>query len=338
MSHSDVAAGLILVGLSAYLLFGGADFGAGLWHLIAARRPAGGRPVTEGVIEHAMGPLWEANHVWLIFVMVLTWTAFPPVFADIMTTYWVPLSLAALGIVIRGSAFVFFRTERRRRYRWAFGAASLLTPFTLGAVAGTVATGGGRWLSASGAYAGLLTVGLCAYLAAVYLTWDARRLAGTAADGTAGTTGAAGDGRTGSAGPTGSAGDGDAAAERFRRYALGTGIGIGGMALPGAAVLDVGSPLIGLSALAGLVSLALLWRRAYLAVRVSAALAAGSVLWGAADLGHLDLDAAAAQDTVLRLVFVALAVGAIFLLPSLAWLYVLFQREAGSHEDHARAG
>ncbi|HEY7486472.1 MAG TPA: cytochrome d ubiquinol oxidase subunit II [Streptosporangiaceae bacterium] len=308
MSYADVAVALILVGLSAYLLFGGADFGAGLWHLLARRA------AEKDVIEHAMGPVWEANHVWLIFVMVMTWTAFPPVFAGIMTAYWVPLSLAALGIVIRGSAFAFmkiehgFKIEHRRRYRWAFGVSSVVTPYALGAVAGTIAAGDRHWLSPPGAYAGLLTVGLCAYLAAVYLTWDARRLSPNAAT-----------------------------AERFRSYALGTGAVVGALALPGSIVLGVRSPLIGLSALAGLVSLVLLWRRAYLAVRLSAALAAGSVLWGAAVLSDLDLDAAAAHDAVLRVIFVALGVGGIFLLPALAWLYVLFQREAGSHEDRARA-
>jgi cytochrome d ubiquinol oxidase subunit II len=303
--YAEVAVGLILVGLSAYLLFGGADFGAGLWHLIGSRDAR-----SREVIEHAMGPVWEANHVWLIFVMVMTWTAFPPVFADIMTAYWVPLSLAALGIVIRGSAFVFVKTDQRDWYRWAFGLSSLLTPYALGAVAGTIATGDTHWLSLPGAYAGLLTVGLCAYLAAVYLTWDARRLTAS----------------------------GTETAERFRRYALGNGLVVGVLALPGAVVLGVRSPLIGLSALAGLISLGLLWRRAYLAVRLTAALAVAAVLWGAADLSDLDLTAAAAHEAVLRVVFVALGVGAVFLLPSLAWLYVLFQREAGSHEDRARAG
>jgi cytochrome d ubiquinol oxidase subunit II len=330
VTETDIVLAVLWIGVTAYAVLGGADFGAGLWHLVAARRRAP-RPSMEGVIEHAMGPVWEANHVWLIFVMVMTWTAFPPVFADIMTAYWVPLSLAALGIVIRGSAFAFYKAERRRRYRWAFGVSSLLTPFALGAVAGAIATGRGHWLGPVAAYAGLLTVGLCGYLAAVYLTWDARL---------AGATGGRSDEPGDQPDKPGDEPDepDDEVAARFRRYAIGTGVVVGVAALPGAAILGVGSPLVGLSALAGLVSLALLWRRAYLAVRVSAAVAVGSVLWGAADLAHLDLDAAAAQDTVLRLVFVALAVGAIFLLPSLAWLYVLFQREAGSHEDRARAG
>jgi cytochrome d ubiquinol oxidase subunit II len=303
-----VAVGLILVGLSAYLLFGGADFGAGLWHLLARRR---GRPVAsssmEGgsaavrtereVIEHAMGPVWEANHVWLIFVMVMTWTAFPPIFASVMSEYWVPLSLAALGIVVRGSAFVFAKAlPRSGRYAWAFGLSSLLTPYCMGAVAGAIAAGGTGWLSLPGVHAGLLCTGLCGYLAAVYLTADARRLAG------------------------------GEVTERFRRGALAMGAVVGLLALPGAAFFDVGSPLIALSAAAGLVSLGLLVLRRYVAVRVSAAIAAASVLWGACGLSGLDFDGAAAHEASLNVVFWALGLGAIVLVPSLTWLYVLFQR------------
>jgi cytochrome bd ubiquinol oxidase subunit II len=283
---SDVAAGLVLLGLTAYLLFGGADFGAGLWHLAGRDRR---------LIEHAMGPVWEANHVWLIFVMVLTWTAFPAVFAGITAAYWVPLSIAALGIVARGSALAF-RKVVPDRYAGTFAAASLITPFCLGAVAGGVTLGRRGWLSPAALYSGLLTTGLCVYLAAVYLTWDAHR-----------------------------AGD----AGRFRAHALRAGCGVGALALAGVPIVGGGmarSPLIVVSAVAGVASLVLLWRRRYLAVRVTAALAAGAVLWGAAARAHLGLAAAAAPDPVLRLVLIALAVGGVLLLPSLTWLYVLFQR------------
>ncbi|GLW65349.1 cytochrome D ubiquinol oxidase subunit II [Actinomadura rubrobrunea] len=291
MSYADAAFGLILAGLSAYLLFGGADFGAGLWHLVSRRR------ADQRVIEHAMGPLWEANHVWLIFVMVLTWTAFPPVFADVMAAHWVPLSLAALGIVARGSTFVFAKAVPDQGwYRWIFGASSVLTPFCLGAPAAAIATGSSGWLSPAGLYGGLLTTALCAYLAAVYLIWDARRL-------------------------------GDRSASlRFRGFALVSGAAIGLLALPGAAAFGVHEPLILLSAAAGLVSLGLLVRRSYLAVRATGALAVAAVLWGAAAMADLDLDAAAAHDAVLRVVLIALGAGALILVPSMAWLFALFQR------------
>ncbi|MDL4772790.1 cytochrome d ubiquinol oxidase subunit II [Actinomadura xylanilytica] len=291
MSYADAALGLILLGLSAYLLFGGADFGAGLWHLLTRRR------ADKDVIEHAMGPLWEANHVWLVFVMVMSWTAFPPVFADIMSAHWVPLSLAALGIVARGSTFVFSKADPDQPwYPWIFGLSSIVTPYCLGSVAAVVATGGTTWLSLSGVYGGVLTTALCAYLAAVYLIWDARRLAGYEIS------------------------------MHFRGYALVSGAAVGLLALPGAAALGVRSPLILLSTAAGLASLVMIARRAYLAVRVTGALAVVAVLWGAAGMAGLDLDAAAAQDTVLQVVFVALGAGALVLVPSMAWLFVLFQR------------
>ncbi|MFD0854545.1 cytochrome d ubiquinol oxidase subunit II, partial [Actinomadura adrarensis] len=225
MSHGDIALGLILFGLSAYLLFGGADFGGGLWHLRSRRRDE------KEVIEHAMGPVWEANHVWLIFVMVMTWTAFPPVFADIMSAHWVPLSLAALGIVARGSTFVFSKAVPDRGwYSWTFGVSSVLTPYCMGAVATTIATGSTSWLSLAGVYGGVLTTTLCAYLAAVYLIWDARRLGN------------------------------HTLSLRFRGYALISGVAVGALALPGAATIGVHSALILVSAAAGLLSLALLFR------------------------------------------------------------------------------
>jgi cytochrome d ubiquinol oxidase subunit II len=289
---------LILAGLTAYLLFGGADFGAGLWHLVGRDRE---------LIEHAMGPVWEANHVWLIFVMVLSWTAFPPVFAGIAAAYWVPLSIAALGIVARGSALAF-RKVVPDRYAGTFAAASLVTPFCLGAVAGGVALGRG-WLTLPAIFAGVLTTGLCVYLAAVYLTWDAHRA-------------------------------GDAA--RFRAYAMRTGYAVGALALGGAVVLwragsAPHSPLIALSAVAGVASLVLLWRRSYLAVRLTAALAAASVLWGAAARARLHLAASAAPDAVLQVVLISLAVGGVLLVPSLIWLYVLFQRDDNRRQDVQRA-
>ncbi|MBO2454860.1 cytochrome d ubiquinol oxidase subunit II [Actinomadura barringtoniae] len=297
---TDIALGLILVGLSAYLLFGGADFGAGLWHLISPRRG------DQKVIEHAMGPIWEANHVWLIFVMVMTWTAFPPVFADVMAAHWVPLSLAVLGIVARGSTFVFSKAvPDQRAYAWIFGVASVLTPYCLGSVATTVATGESSWLSLAGLYGGVLTTALCAYLAAVYLIWDARRL-----------------------------GD-ETAAQRFRGYALMSGVAVGLFALPGAAAFGVHSPLIILSAVAGAVSLGLLAGRAYLAVRVTGALAVVTVLWGAAEMADLHLRSAAAENGVLQVVFVALGVGALILVPSMTWLFILFQRGSGSRASGA---
>src|SRR4051812_4944997 len=138
-----VVAVILLVALMAYAVFGGADFGAGFWDLTAggARR---GRP-PRALIDHALGPVWEANHTWLIYCLVVLWTAFPSSFAAIMTTLYIPLGLAALGIVLRGSGFAFrkavVRTEQQRVNGVAFALSSVLTPFFFGAVVGALASG-----------------------------------------------------------------------------------------------------------------------------------------------------------------------------------------------------
>ena len=114
---------MLFFGVTAYAVFGGADFGAGFWDLIAGGAERGERP--RAVVDHSIGPVWEANHVWLIFCLVVLWTGFSEAFASITLTLFVPLSLAALGIVLRGSSFAFrkavFRTRRppqlRRRVR-----------------------------------------------------------------------------------------------------------------------------------------------------------------------------------------------------------------------------
>src|SRR5947208_11235831 len=105
MTLADAVAAVLLVGITLYAIFGGADFGAGFWDLVAGGAERGARP--RALIQHSIGPVWEANHVWLIFTLVVLWTAFPQAFASISLTLFVPLSLAALGIVLRGSSFAF---------------------------------------------------------------------------------------------------------------------------------------------------------------------------------------------------------------------------------------
>src|SRR5436189_1195829 len=140
MSSADAVAGVLWIGVTAYAVFGGADFGAGLWSLLARRDRR-----VRNLIDWAIGPVWEANHVWLIFVLVVLWTGFATAFEAIFSTLFIPLSLAALGIVLRGAGFAFHHTARRDRGRsWAqalFGGASVLTPFFMGTVVGAVAGG-----------------------------------------------------------------------------------------------------------------------------------------------------------------------------------------------------
>lgn len=328
MTLADTMLAVLWTGLSAYVLFGGADFGAGGWDLVAGTTRRG-RPQRD-LIEHSIGPVWEANHVWLIFVIVLMWTGIPSVFAAVASTLYVPLTLVALGIIARGAAFAFRKASitpwQRRLFGATFAFSSVVTPFFLGTVAGAVASGRvpagiaegdlvTSWVNPTSAVTGALAVGTAAYLAAVYLTRDAER-------------------------------SGDAGlAEAFRRRGLGSGIVVGALSLGGLLVLRAdapglftgltsgrGLPLVVTSVLAGIASLVLLWRRAYLAVRVTAAVAVTALLWGwgAAQYPQLlpgvRIEDAAATDAVLAASLGALGVGALLLVPSLWWMYSLFQQ------------
>ena len=177
---STTAAVILFAAVTVYAVFGGADFGAGFWDLVAGGTKRGDRP--REVIDHSIAPVWEANHVWLIFVFVLLWTCFPEAYASITLTLFVPLTLAALGIVLRGASFAFrkavFRTRDRRNFGAAFAVSSVLVPYCLGAVVGGIASGrvpaGGKagdpwdsWVNPTSVLGGLLAVCVAAYLAAV---------------------------------------------------------------------------------------------------------------------------------------------------------------------------
>jgi cytochrome d ubiquinol oxidase subunit II len=323
---------VLWIGLTLYVLLAGADFGGGFWDLFAGGTHRG-RPQRD-LIEHSIGPVWEANHVWLIFVIVLLWTAFPTVFAAVMSTLYIPLTLAALGIIARGAAFAFRKASdqlgQERLFGAAFALSSVLTPFFLGTVAGGIASGrvplglaAGNlltsWWNPTSVLAGTLAVGAAAYLAATYLCADARR-------------------------------EGEhQLAEAFRRRALVTGLVLGAVALGGIAVLHADAPqlfdglthralpLVISSGIAGVASLLLVLRRRYLLVRITAALAVTSVVWGWAlaqypyllpppATANITIAAGAAHPDVLWATLIALAAGAALLIPSLLWLFVLFQR------------
>ncbi|HSV68010.1 MAG TPA: cytochrome d ubiquinol oxidase subunit II [Mycobacteriales bacterium] len=329
MTAAQVLLGVIWVTLTLYALLGGADFGGGFWDLFA-----GGSRTGHGarvLIARVLGPVWEANHVWLIFVLVLLWTGFSPVFAAVMSTLYVPLTLAALGIIGRGAAFAFRKASTElwqlRLFGAAFALSSILTPFFLGTVAGGIASGRvpmgiaagdllTSWVNPTSILGGVLAVGACAFLAAAYLCQDAVRL-----------------------------GMPDLAAT-FRRRALGTGVVVGAVALSGIAILRADAPrlfhglthralpLVVVSAAAGLASLATIAARRYVLVRVTAALAVAAVLWGWAVAQYPDMlqpgtpyTSVAATGSVITATLAATAVGALLLVPSLGWLFVLFQRE-----------
>jgi cytochrome bd ubiquinol oxidase subunit II len=179
-------AAVMFAAITAYALFAGADFGGGVWDLFAGGTQRGG-PVRDQ-IDESINPVWEANHVWLVLMLVVLWSGFSPAFAAIMTTLFIPLNLSLLGIVLRGVGFAFRDTARRTRTRQIYGvlfaASSLMTPFFLGTVVGAIATGAVRpgqrgsqlaaWTSATALLTGALAVAACAYIAAVYLVRDTR--------------------------------------------------------------------------------------------------------------------------------------------------------------------
>ena len=183
----DVVAGILLAGLTLYAALGGADFGGGLWDLLAGGYQRGRAP--RQLIDDTITPVWEANHVWLIFILVIFWTAFPPAFAAVMTAAALPLWLAAFGIVLRGAGFAFRKEVESLHWQRIFGAtfafSSLIVPFFMGTVIGAIASGRvpanpphtdlAVWTGPTSLLIGALFVAVCAYLAAVYLTQEASR-------------------------------------------------------------------------------------------------------------------------------------------------------------------
>jgi cytochrome d ubiquinol oxidase subunit II len=184
---ADTVGAILLATITLYAIFGGADFGGGLWDLLAGGDRRGLAP--REFIEQTITPVWEANHVWLVFALVLFWTAFPDAFAAVMTTDALPLWLALLGVVLRGAGFAFRKEVDRLSLRRAFGAvfafSSLLTPFFMGTVVGGIAASKNpatashasvaAWTSGTSILIGLLFTGACGYLAAVFLTSEAAR-------------------------------------------------------------------------------------------------------------------------------------------------------------------
>ncbi|MET9613587.1 cytochrome d ubiquinol oxidase subunit II [Kitasatospora indigofera] len=183
---ADLLSWVLLLAIAAYACGGGVDYGAGFWDLLAGGAGRGRRP--RWLIDHAMAPVWEVNNVWLVFVLVLMWTGFPDFFQTVFTALWLPLALAAVGMVLRGAGFALRKPTRRlaarRVYGAAFAVASLLTPFFLGTVIGSVASGrvkpgtvasADAWANTTSIVAGLLAVCATAVLGAVFLSADARR-------------------------------------------------------------------------------------------------------------------------------------------------------------------
>jgi cytochrome bd ubiquinol oxidase subunit II len=328
VSRADAAAAILWVGATFYALFGGADFGGGLWDLIAGDAERGRRP--RELIQRSLTPVWEANHVWLIFMLVVLWTAFPPAFSAVMSTLYVPLALAAVGIVLRGSGFAFRKSieslSGQRAAGAAFALSSVLTPFFMGAVVGAIAAGnvpaGGdgdafsSWLQPLPLLVGVMFVASGAYLSAVFLVGDARRAGATELE------------------------------AYFVRRALaaaavaGVAAAFGLVELHSEAryifdrLLDEGLPLVVLSGLCGIGLLLVLLRGGRRSLRPLAAGAVVAVIWGwgVAQFPYLlpmslRIGDAAAPDPTLDVIFVVFAIAAVLVLPALGLLYTLSQRD-----------
>jgi cytochrome bd ubiquinol oxidase subunit II len=334
----ELTIALTLVGVTAYVVLGGADFGAGFWDLTAGGAERGA-PV-RAMVKRAMSPVWEANHVWLIFVLVILWTGFPEAFGSIASTLAVPLFLAGLGIVLRGGAFALkgeaATIAEARALGAVFALSSVLVPFFLGAAAGAIAAGevpvgnaaGDEWGSWTGAvpiFVGVVAVATGAHLAAVFLGADSQRA-----------------GRP-------------ELVDAFRARALGSGVVAGALAIAGLFVVHENVPVLydgltsgaGLacvivSALAGVATLVLEWRERFELARYTAAAAVAAIVagWGFAQepyvLPGLTLDEAAAPDSTLTALVVSATVGLALLIPALAWLFRLALTGRLAYEEEPR--
>ena len=328
--YETMLAGVMMIALTFYALMGGADYGGGVWDLLAwgPRKKA-----QRALIAAAIGPIWEANHVWLILVIVILFSAFPPAFAAISTALHIPLALMLIGIVLRGSAFTFRSYDKKtddvqRRWGSVFSIASLITPVLLGITVGTLSSGSIQfkagvltsgfvqsWLAPFPFAVGVFALSLFAFLAAVYLTVEAPE---------------------------------PDLQDDFRARALVAAVGVGLMALIVYLLSGSGAPVIRrnlsaswwtwllqiATALAALGALITLWRRQFRLARLLAAAQVTLILWGWGNaqypyllVADFTIQNSAAPVVTLRLVMFALWAGVVLLFPSFYYLYHVFKSE-----------
>jgi cytochrome d ubiquinol oxidase subunit II len=320
----------IMMALTLYAVLGGADFGAGVWEFNTAFRAS---PSERRLTRTAMGPVWEANHVWLIFVVVAMFGAFPAAFAALCRALWLPLHLALLGIVFRGVGFVFQAHSvgaARQQALWGavFALASTASPFFLGACLGAVASGkleitaAGEftgdpltgWVTPLSIFTAFFSVGTCAYLAAAYLVRDAERTGQTDL------------------------------AEKWRRRAIACGVWVGFLSFVGLAVVAFDTPevwdrfrsrawpLVGLSVVTGLGSIGALWKHCNGLARVAAAATVAAVVWGWGVSQYpvivppeITIDSAKSPERTLWALVGVTTAAVILVLPALGFLLYLFK-------------
>ncbi|HWZ57403.1 MAG TPA: cytochrome d ubiquinol oxidase subunit II [Gemmatimonadaceae bacterium] len=347
MTLATIVAGILGVSLNAYALLAGADFGGGVWDLLASGPR---RDRQRDLIAHAIGPIWEANHVWLIIVVVVMFTCFPPAIAELSIVLHIPLTLMLIGIVLRGSAFTFRAYDSthgpvQRRWGLIFSLASVITPVLLGIIVGAIVSGGVGtagaqpqrdfvdgyvlpWCTPWGITVGVLALSLFAFLAAVYLTVEAENAQDLDLE------------------------------DDFRRSALEAAaavivvawvaISVARHTVPHVYTTLMASPfavpLQIATALAGLVAILALIRRRYRVARVAAAIQVSLVIWGWLITQYpyvvppnLTLADAAAPASTLRAIIGAITVGAVILFPSLWYLFRVF-KGGESPFDHVERG
>jgi cytochrome d ubiquinol oxidase subunit II len=320
----------MIAALILYALLGGADYGGGVWDLFAFGKRA---PQQRALIAKAIGPVWEANHVWLILVIVILFTAFPTAFAAISTALHIPLTLLLIGIVLRGTTFTFRsydvqRDDVQRRWSLVFSIASIITPVLLGITLGAISSGTIRvesgqvvsgffssWLAPFPFAVGFFALSLFAFLPSVYLTLETPDYE---------------------------------LQEDFRLRALIAGITVGILALIVFLLAGTGAPTVraGISRSWWAVALHLftavfavgafysLLTRKYRLARVCAAAQVTLILlgWALAQFPHLvepdiTIASAAAPRSTLQLLLGALAAGALLLFPSYYYLFRVFKGE-----------
>jgi cytochrome d ubiquinol oxidase subunit II len=325
-----IVAAVMVGSLVLYALLGGADYGGGVWDLFAFGPRARAQ---RKLIADAISPVWEANHVWLILVIVILFTAFPPAFAAIATALHIPITLLLIGIVLRGTAFTFRtydvqRDDVQRRWSIVFSIASIITPILLGTTLGAIASGAIRvengavttgffrsWLAPFPLAVGFFALALFAFLASVYLTLEARERK---------------------------------LQEDFRMRAIMSGVAVGLLALMVFILAKTGAPTVRagisrswwalglhlLTAIFATGAFVTLWIRRYRVARVCAAAQVTLILlgWAFAQFPHLvepdlTISSAAAPQITLELLLGALAAGALLLFPSYYYLFRIFKAE-----------
>ena len=338
MSPEMIVLSILAMALTLYVILGGADFGAGIWEFRQLLRTD---ERERNLLYQAIGPVWETNHVWLIFILVLLFGAFPKAFAALTQALFVPLSLGLLGIVFRGAAYAFrsplkHEPEKQRPWVILFAWASALAPFFLGCAAGAVAMAqlsfddqgnfqgsyAWDWISPFSIFIGLFTVGLCAYNAAAFMVREARMQ--QQAD----------------------------LVRLWRGRALAVGVSMGGFALAGIGLASQASeflwegigqrawPLVALSVLTGFLSLVTIYRARDGATVLLTSLTTATVVlgWLVAQYPYLlppawKVDEAASPPDVLYIMIGVTAVGALLLVPAIWLLFKIFKMELASSTD-----